>query len=284
MQHVETRDQLWAALRNWRRSGSRIALVPTMGNLHDGHLALIAAAHEHADRVVASVYVNPAQFGEGEDYERYPRTPDADRVALEAAHCDLVFAPTDGTMYPGGLADATCLKAPRSLSGILEGVARPGHFDGVVTVVARLFNLVGPDVAVFGEKDYQQLLVIQRLVEDTGYPIRVVPLPTVRGPGGLALSSRNRYLQDSQRESAKQLNSILVATAEAVIGLPASWREAEREAQNSLEQTGMRVDYVAVRRAVDLALPQPSDRDLRVLAAVWCGGTRLIDNCACSLY
>lgn len=284
MQQAETRDQLWAVLRNWRRSGSRIALVPTMGNLHDGHLALIAAARERADRVVASVYVNPAQFGKGEDYERYPRTPDEDREALQAAHCDLVFAPSDGTMYPGGLADATCLQAPRSLSGILEGAARPGHFDGVVTVVARLFNLVGPDVAVFGEKDYQQLLVIQRLVEDMGYPIRVVPVPTVRGPGGLALSSRNRYLQDSQRESAEQLNSILVATAEGVIGLPANWREAERDAQNSLEQAGMRVDYVAVRRAVDLALPQASDRDLRVLAAVWCGGTRLIDNCACSLY
>jgi pantoate--beta-alanine ligase len=283
MRQVQTRDQLWAVLRKWRRSGSRIALVPTMGNLHEGHLALVAAARECSDRVVASIYVNPAQFGEGEDYERYPRTPDEDREALEAAHCDLLFAPSDRTMYPGGLADATCLQAPRSLSAILEGAARPGHFDGVVTVVSRLFNLVGPDVAVFGEKDYQQLLVIQRLVEDMGYPIRVVSVPTVRSAAGLALSSRNRYLQDEQRGAAEQLNGILAAAARRVIESPGRWQEAEREARNSLEQSGMRVDYVAVRRAVDLDRPLPTDRDLRVLAAAWCGGTRLIDNRACRL-
>ena len=283
MKQAQTRAQLWAVLRDWRRSGSRIALVPTMGNLHEGHLALVAAAREQADRVVASIYVNPTQFGENEDYSRYPRTPDEDRQALQAAHCDLLFAPGDRTMYPGGLADSTRLRAPQTLSSILEGSARPGHFDGVVTVVARLFNLVGPDLAVFGEKDYQQLLVIQRLVEDMGYPLRVVAVPTVRGPRGLALSSRNRYLESSQRGSAEHLNAILHGTAERVIGSPSSWQEAEQEARKLLEQLGMRVDYVAVRRAVDLARPLPADRELRVLAAAWCGGTRLIDNCACHL-
>lgn len=283
MQQARTREQLWAVLRAWRRAGGRIALVPTMGSLHEGHLALVAAAREHADRVVASIYVNPTQFGEGEDYERYPRTPDEDRQALQAAGCDLLFTPADRTMYPGGLADATGIRAPHTLSSILEGATRPGHFDGVVTVVARLFNLVGPDLAVFGEKDYQQLLVIRRLVEDLGYPLRVVAVPTVRGPGGLALSSRNRYLENAQRGSAEHLNGILRSTAERVIGSPSSWREAEQEARTLLEQRGLRVDYVAVRRAADLGPPLPADRDLRVLAAVWCADTRLIDNCACRL-
>jgi pantoate--beta-alanine ligase len=283
MRQAQTRDQLWAAVRHWRRAGSRIALVPTMGNLHDGHLALVAAAREHADRVITSIYVNPAQFGAGEDFERYPRTLDQDRRQLEAARCDLVFTPGDETVYPRGLGDSTRLKAAPSLANILEGASRPGHFDGVVTVVARLFNLVGPDVAVFGEKDYQQLLVIRRMVEDLGYPLRIVPVATVRSPRGLAMSSRNRYLDNDRLGAAEQLHSQLSAAVRRLAEAPADWPAVEQETRRGLEQTGLRVDYVAIRRAEDLAEPDGKDPHVRVLAAVWCGPTRLIDNLACRL-
>jgi pantoate--beta-alanine ligase len=282
MKQARDREQLWAELRNWRRSGHTIALVPTMGNLHEGHLALVAAAREHADRVVVSIYVNPTQFGEGEDLERYPRTLDDDLRQLAAAQCDLAFVPGDRTMYPKGIADATRVKAAPSLTAMLEGATRPGHFDGVVTVVSRLFNMVRPDVAVFGEKDYQQLLVVRRLVEDMGYPLRVLAVPTVRGPRGLALSSRNRYLDDDQRAAAEQLNEVLMAAAEQVIAGRANWEEVERLARAGLEERGLRVDYVAVRRSTDLEFPKAQDTELRVLAAVWCGDTRLIDNVRCA--
>jgi pantoate--beta-alanine ligase len=283
MRQTQTREQLWAVIRNWRRAGYRIALVPTMGNLHDGHLALVAAARENADRVVTSIYVNPTQFSVGEDFERYPRTLEADQTLLEASGCDLLFIPEDQTVYPHGLSDATRLTAAPSLANTLEGACRPGHFDGVVTVVARLFSLVAPDVAVFGEKDYQQLLVIRRLVEDLGYPLQIVPVATVRGPHGLALSSRNRFLGDAQRAAAEQLNSVLSAAADRVALAPADWSAAEQDARQLLEQRGLRVDYVAVRRAADLAAPKAGDRELRVLAAVWSGSTRLIDNHVCKL-
>jgi pantoate--beta-alanine ligase len=281
MQQVETREQLWAVVRNWRRSGLKTALVPTMGNLHEGHLALVAAAREQADRVITSIYVNPAQFGKGEDFGHYPRTPEEDIRQLAAARCGLVFTPGDQAIYPRGLGDSTHLRAAPSLANILEGASRPGHFDGVVTVVARLFNLVGPDVAVFGEKDWQQLLVIRRMVEDLGYPLRIVPVATVRAPGGLALSSRNRYLDESQRFAAGQLNAVLSWAAERVATASGERLAVAREAAEQLERLGLRVDYVTVLRAEDLAEPEPGDRDLRVLAAVWCGNTRLIDNLAC---
>jgi pantoate--beta-alanine ligase len=284
MRQAHTREQLWAVLRSWRRAGLSTALVPTMGNLHEGHLALVAAAREQADRVITSIYVNPAQFGEGEDFDRYPRTLETDQRQLEEAACDLLFTPTDQTMYPGGLGDSTRVKAAPSLANILEGANRPGHFDGVVTVVARLFNLVTPDVAVFGEKDYQQLLVIRRLVLDLGYPVRIAAVATVRGPAGLALSSRNRYLDDEQKTAAHQLNVVLQEAASQVADAPTHLPEVERAAQAKLEQAGLRVDYVAVRRARDLAKPSADDPDLRVLAAVWSGATRLIDNRACRPY
>jgi pantoate--beta-alanine ligase len=281
MRQAQTREQLWAVLRSWRRAGLSTALVPTMGNLHEGHLALVTAAREHADRVVTSIYVNPTQFGEGEDFDRYPRTLDADQRQLEAAFCDLVFTPTDQTMYPAGLSDSTRVCAAPSLANTLEGAHRPGHFDGVVTVVARLLNLVTPDVAVFGEKDYQQLLVIKRLVQDLGYPVRIVAVPTVRGPAGLALSSRNRYLDATQRAAANHLNVVLRAASRQVSDDPGRLPEIEQAARTKLEQVGLRVDYVAVRRALDLAKPSAADVDLRILAAVWSGATRLIDNRAC---
>jgi len=281
MQLAQTREQLWAGLRAWRSAGLTTALVPTMGNLHEGHLALVTAAREHADRVIASIYVNPTQFGEGEDFERYPRTPDEDQSRLEAACCDMVFMPGQQTMYPRGLTDSTRLTASPSLSSILEGASRPGHFDGVVTVVARLFNLVGPDVAVFGEKDYQQLLVIRRMVEDLGYPIRILSVPIVRGSGGLALSSRNRYLDDGERQAAERLNGVLAAAVGRLASSSADPGAVERDARHSLENAGLVVDYVVVRRADDLTEPAAGDTDLRILAAVRCGNTRLIDNMPC---
>jgi pantoate--beta-alanine ligase len=279
MRQARTREQLWSQIRPWRAAGQRIALVPTMGNLHDGHLALVEAARRHADRVITSIYVNPAQFGAGEDFARYPRTPEDDLQRLRAARCDLAFVPDDAAIYPLGLDAATRLRAAPALAGILEGAFRPGHFDGVVTVVARLLNLCAPDLAVFGEKDYQQLLVVQRMVEDLGYPLRILPVPTVREPGGLALSSRNRFLGETERAAANRLSAVLREAAGQVGQGGADYHEVEREAVERLQREGLRVDYVAVRRALDLGEPGRGGRDLRVLAAAWCGQTRLIDNC-----
>jgi pantoate--beta-alanine ligase len=278
MQTAENREQIRSATRRWRREGLRTALVPTMGNLHDGHLALIEAARREADRVVTSVYVNPTQFGEGEDYESYPRTPGTDRHVLEQAGCDLVFVPDHHTMYPLGLENSVRLLASPDLATPLEGQFRPGHFDGVVTVVARLFNLVCPDIAVFGEKDYQQLLVIGRMVDDLGYDTQIVPLPTVREASGLAMSSRNNYLAPSHREAASELYAVLLEASDRIKGESADLAQVEQHAADSLARLGLRVDYVAIRRAEDLGKPRTGDLRLRVLAAVWCGETRLIDN------
>jgi len=278
MQRAENRKQIHAVTEPWRREGLKIALVPTMGNLHRGHLSLVEAARREADRVVTSIYVNPAQFGEGEDYASYPRTLEADSLALEQAGCDLLFVPGHNTMYPSGLDHAVRLLASPDLAGVLEGESRPGHFDGVVTVVARLFNLVVPDVAVFGEKDYQQLLVIQRMADDLGYGIRIVPVPTVRETSGLAMSSRNNYLDKAERESAGRLNAILLHAAGQVRSGCENCIQVEQAATARLKELGFQVDYVAVRRAEDLLMPGSGDPDLRVLAAVWSGPTRLIDN------
>jgi pantoate--beta-alanine ligase len=287
---ARTREQLWSALEPWRGAGERLALVPTMGNLHAGHLALIDAVRPHADRIVCSIYVNPTQFGEGEDFTRYPRTPEADLEMLAAGRCDLAFLPDDETMYPGGQANATHVRAAPALAGRLEGAARPGHFDGVVTVVARLLNLCRPHVAAFGQKDFQQLRVIERMVDDLGYPVKVLGVPTVREPDGLALSSRNRYLDDASRQRAGVMSEVLALAAERTAlvllrsrnenGAEAAegFERIEHKAREGLEQKGFRVDYVAVRRSLDLARPGPGDTDLRVLAAAWLGETRLIDN------
>jgi pantoate--beta-alanine ligase len=278
MRQAKDQDQIRSVTRRWRQEGQTIALVPTMGNLHDGHLALVRAAGLEADRVVTSIYVNPAQFGEGEDFESYPRTLDADRESLEQAGCDLLFIPDHHTMYPYGLGNAVRLLAPPDLAALLEGKSRPGHFDGVVTVVARLFNLVDPDIAVFGEKDYQQLLVIKRLVDDLGFGIRIVPVPTVREASGLAMSSRNNYLEPAQRKAAGELNAVLRQAAERIKREPGQTTRVERAAVLRLERLGFRVEYVAIRRAEDLAVPAAADQKLRVLAAAWSGQTRLIDN------
>lgn len=278
MRQAPDRASLRALTRCWRREGLITALVPTMGNLHEGHLALLEAARRHCDRVIVSLFVNPAQFDRSEDFSVYPRTLDADLEKLRQAGCDLVFTPDEQTMYPRGLEYAIRLTAPPDLAQRLEGRFRPGHFDGVVTVVARLFCLVTPDIAVFGEKDYQQLLVVQRLVEDLGFDVRIEAVPTVREQSGLAMSSRNRLLDPEQRMAAAALSRALQQVIDdvRVQGLPHG--DAEQRATMVLQQAGLRVEYVAVRRAADLRPVGHGDRNLRVLAAAWCGGTRLIDN------
>jgi pantoate--beta-alanine ligase len=278
MLRVELPEQLDAVTRQWRRAGLEIALVPTMGNLHEGHLALVKAAQNEADRVVCSLYVNPAQFGEDEDFERYPRTLEADITLLQEAECDVLFAPDSRAVYPNGLDNAVHLVASPDLAASLEGATRPGHFDGVVSVVARLFNMVRPDIAVFGEKDYQQLLVIRRLVEDLCYRIRILPVSTVREPSGLAMSTRNSYLEPPQKEAASRLHTVLQETASRVRNEQTDLGKLELEAETKLEHQGFRVDYFAVRRSEDLAIPQKGDCHLRLLAAVWSRNTRLIDN------
>src|SRR5690606_29239362 len=273
---IRTIDELRRAVAGWRAAGEAVAFVPTMGNLHSGHLALVARAREEAPRVVVSVFVNPTQFGPNEDFARYPRTEAEDAEKLEAAGADVLFLPSVEEMYPGGAEATTFVEVP-GISDILCGEFRPGHFRGVATVVARLFNIVQPDVAVFGEKDYQQLLVIRRMVRDLAFPVRVIGAPTAREDDGLAKSSRNQYLAPEERELATRIHATLQAAAE---GLRAGRDIAalEREGAESLERAGCQPDYFAIRRAEDLDDPAPGDRELVVLVAARLGDTRLIDN------
>jgi len=278
MLEVRGRQELRDQVQTWKRAGQKLALVPTMGNLHAGHLALVKEAGKLADRVVASIYVNPTQFGAGEDLASYPRTPDSDCEALQQAGCHLLFAPDDETVYPNGLDDAFKLSAPTGLASMLEGKSRPGHFDGVVTVVSRLFSLVDPDVAVFGEKDYQQLLIIRRMVGDLGFDIDIHAVPTVRESNGLAMSSRNCYLDPQQHEAAQKLFAVLQETAEPGLDSVADYSSLEERAEQRLRHFGLQPEYVAIRRSDNLQPPREGDRALRILAAVRCGKTRLIDN------
>ena len=261
----------------WRRAGERIAFVPTMGNLHAGHYALVAEARARCDRVVASVFVNPTQFGPNEDFAAYPRTLDADAAGLAAVGCDLLFAPTVDVLYPFGPEASVRVHVP----GVSEGLCgdfRPGHFDGVATVVAKLFHLVQPDVAVFGRKDFQQLRVIERMVRDLGMPIEIIGVDTLREPNGLAMSSRNQYLSADERERAAEIHRTLAAMREAV-GQGRARPAVEAAAVDRLAQAGFRVDYAAIRRADDLALPADAERTgLVALVAARLGKARLIDN------
>ena len=260
-----------------RQGGKRIALVPTMGNLHAGHIHLMQEARHHAQAVVASIYVNPLQFGPNEDFDAYPRTPGHDKVALLAAGVSVEFMPSDSVMYPRGRSAQTVIDVP-GLSEDLCGAFRPGHFRGVTTAVHRLLTLVAPDVAIFGKKDYQQLMLIRLMVADLGIPVEIVGVDTVREPDGLALSSRNTYLSASERQTAPQLYETLGALRDRVLRHGSLTKEAEEAAMESLISHGFRPDYVSVRRQNDLAVAQPEDRRLVALAAAWLGRTRLIDN------
>ncbi len=262
----------------WRRQGLRIAFVPTMGNLHAGHIHLVEQARALADRVVVSIFVNPLQFGEGEDFATYPRTPDQDRQMLEAAGTELLFTPEVAEMYPRPLAETTRIEVP-GLSGILCGEQRPGHFAGVATVVNRFLNIVQADCAVFGKKDFQQLLVIRRMVEDLCLPVEIVGVATVREADGLAMSSRNRYLTREQRQCAPAIYRTLVQLRERIQAGEREFDNLEREGVELLRSAGFRPDYVSIRRLDDLQPPvSGSSDDLVVLAAARIGTARLIDN------
>lgn len=273
---LRTREELAAVLRRLRSTGASLALVPTMGNLHRGHLALVERAAELAERVAVSIFVNPAQFGPEEDFDRYPRTPEQDLAALSTVPCDLVFMPPVEEMYPFGIPSAVKVRVP-GLSEVLCGERRPGHFDGVATVVLRLLTLFDPEVAVFGEKDYQQLLLVRRLVADLGLPVRIEGVPTVRDGDGLALSSRNAYLDAEDRARAVLIHRVLRRMGER--WLAGEERERiEREALDALRAGGLKPEYAVIRRAEDLALPHSGERPVRALAAAVVGKARLIDN------
>jgi pantoate--beta-alanine ligase len=282
MQTVATRTALRSAVNRWRTAEERVALVPTMGNLHAGHLRLVEQAAQLADRVVVSIFVNPLQFGEDEDFATYPRTLEADSRQLAEQGADLLFAPTVEEMYPGAAESLTRVEVT-GLSDALCGAFRPGHFVGVATVVAKLFNLVMPDVAVFGEKDYQQLTVIQRMTSDLFLPVHVVGVATVREPDGLAMSSRNAYLAPEERAQAPELYRALCQAAERLQQGERDRQAIEAEGVARLTAAGFRPDYFALRRAADLAVPDPAETELVVLGAARLGRTRLIDNVRISL-
>ncbi len=282
MEVARTRDALRAAGHRWREAGEKIAFVPTMGNLHAGHLSLVTAAAAEAPRVVVSIFVNPLQFAPGEDFDTYPRTLDADLEALSGIGVDVVFAPAVAEMYPTGPDPATRVRMT-GLSDILCGRSRPGHFDGVTTVVAKLFNIVQPDSAIFGEKDYQQLAIIRRMVADLCFPVTVIGHPTQREADGLAMSSRNQYLTADERLLAPELHRTLEAAAAAVSASP----EAEiagrivaiqQAAMDNLARFGFEPEYVEIRDAGTLAVPGEESRQLVILAAGRLGAARLIDN------
>jgi len=285
MHSFETIETLRARVSAWRRAGERIALVPTMGNLHAGHIALIRRAQDVADRVVASIYVNPMQFNDVVDLERYPVTRAQDCAQLQAAACDAVYLPDAVQIYPFGMDNSTRVIVP-GLSEVLDGAFRPGHFTGVTTVVTKLINIVQPDIALFGEKDLQQLIVIRRLVADLQIPVQVQAVETVREADGVAMSSRNSYLSPDERRRAGALYQVLASVrgrwrqrsaSDAVDG-----RVLEQAAMAELAELGLRPEYVSIRGGEDLTELPPHghirDQPLYVLAAAWLGQARLIDN------
>ncbi|MGM3388978.1 pantoate--beta-alanine ligase [Stutzerimonas stutzeri] len=277
MNVVRTVADLRAAVSRARSEGKRIGFVPTMGNLHAGHVALVKKAGQRADYVVASIFVNPLQFGPNEDLDSYPRTLAADQEKLFEAGCHLLFAPSVEEMYPHGQNLQTIVRVPGVSEGLCGG-SRPGHFDGVSTVVTKLFNMVLPDLAVFGEKDFQQLAVIRTMVRDLNMPIQIIGEPIVRAEDGLALSSRNGYLSSEERAIAPTLHRTLVKLADAI-------RQGERDypallatGREALMAAGMRPDYLEIRNAQDLQPARDDHHELVILAAAFLGKTRLIDN------
>ncbi len=276
IQVAETIAQARALIRRWKLAGESIALVPTMGNLHDGHLALVKAAGQSGMRVVVSIFVNPLQFGKDDDLDTYPRSFDEDIARLADYEVDMIFAPDAGEIYPQGI-DAGTTVCVQGLSDMLEGECRPGFFTGVATVVNTLFNILQADAAWFGEKDYQQLLVIRKMVRDLALPIEIHAVPTVREGDGLAMSSRNSYLDADQRKLATSLYRCLQHVVDAAYdGM--DYHYAVVHASQELAEAGFLTDYVVVRRREDLAVPTRDDKSLIVLAAARLGSTRLIDN------
>ncbi len=277
MDTVTTIAAVRERVRAWHREGLRVAFVPTMGNLHPGHVSLIDAARQRGDRFVASIFVNPMQFGPNEDFAHYPRTPSEDERMLAVAGCNLMFMPNVTEIYPNGSERATRIDVP-GLSRILCGEFRPGHFEGVATVVAKLFHIVEPDAAVFGEKDFQQLTVIRRMVADLCIPVEIIGAPTVRDADGLAMSSRNQYLTADERRIAPRIYEILTGVARRLQTGDNEFASMERSGIQMLERAGFRPDYFAIRETQELGAPRPDTRHLVVLTAARLGKARLIDN------
>ena len=263
-------------LRDWRREAGSVAFVPTMGNLHEGHLALVREAAKRADKVVVSIFVNRLQFGQGEDFDRYPRTLEQDAAKLAGEGVAVLFAPSEQELYPR-VAQQYNVEPP-NLQNELCGAFRPGHFRGVATVVAKLFNIVEPDYACFGKKDYQQLAILQGMAADLNFRVEIVPVDIGRAADGLALSSRNQYLSEAERKQAPQLYRELQAIARAVENGNRDYAALEQQAAANLKQAGWQVDYVEIRHAGNLQVAHVGDSELVVLAAARLGNTRLIDN------
>lgn len=276
MLHIEQLSELRQLRKEWAQAGETVAFVPTMGNLHEGHLRLVDHARQLADRVVVSIFVNPMQFSANEDLDKYPRTLDADCDSLRARGVDLVFTPTASMIYPNGLEQQTYVEVP-GIGDILCGASRPGHFRGVATIVCKLFNMVQPEHAVFGKKDYQQLMVIRLMTQDLSLPVQIYGVETERASDGLALSSRNGYLSTSERAQATQIYQVMQWVAQAL----QAGREPsglEQEGKRMLAEAGFTPDYLSIRRQTDLQLPEASDQALVILVAAYLGKTRLIDN------
>ncbi len=277
MRVIRDKATLHKQLAEWRHARERVAIVPTMGNLHAGHLSLVRSAQQNAERVVVTLFVNPTQFGDGEDFEAYPRSLKRDTRSLEEARTDVLFIPEIETIYPFGIENATRVSVP-GLTEEFCGARRPGHFDGVTSVIMRLFSIVQPGVAVFGQKDYQQLLIIRRMVEDLSLPIQIIAGPTLREPDGLAMSSRNLYLSDEERQIAPILYQVLREVAEKLQTGERNYNRLEDRATQSLAESRFRPEYFAVRQALDLREPDLDCNAFVVLAAVRLGTARLIDN------
>ncbi|HEU4780168.1 MAG TPA: pantoate--beta-alanine ligase [Steroidobacteraceae bacterium] len=274
---VTTINAVRTQVAQWRAAGERLVFVPTMGNLHAGHVSLIEAARKHGKRFLASIFVNPMQFGPNEDFAHYPRTPTQDAKMLEDAGCDLMFMPDVGEIYPNGSEQATRVEVP-GISNILCGEFRPGHFEGVATVVAKLFNIVDADVAIFGEKDFQQLTVIRRMAADLCLRVEIVGAPTVREADGLAMSSRNQYLDEAQRKLAPAIYRQLQLAVAALQSGMRDYAKLEAAGRAALDGAGFRTDYFSVRDAKSLAPAEPDTQDFVVLTAARLGKARLIDN------
>jgi pantoate--beta-alanine ligase len=284
MNTVESIKDLREQVKSWRMQGLTIAFVPTMGNLHDGHLALVKAAHRHADKVIASIFVNPMQFGLSEDIDNYPRTLAQDKESLMKVNTDLLFTPTADIIYPKGVGENSYVEVP-NISELYCGASRPGHFRGVATVVCKLFNLVQPDVACFGSKDYQQLQVIQTMVEDLSMPVEIIPVDIIREKSGLAMSSRNGYLTPEELAIAPTLYQTLQwLNAELrKSNQPRDYAALIMQASEKIDKAGLKTDYINLCHAQTLAPATPNDKNIVILAAAYLGKARLIDNMPVSL-
>lgn len=270
-------DSLRKALAEERKAGKCIGFVPTMGNLHDAHIALVKIAQQKADVVVTSIFVNPLQFGLNEDWDKYPRTLAADSAKLEAAQCDYLFCPSDREIYPNGMSEQTRVIVP-TMTDVLCGASRPGHFEGVTTVVTKLFNIVQPDLAVFGVKDFQQLAVIRRMVEDLCIPIEIVAGDIVRESDGLAMSSRNGFITGDERPKVAILNQTLNKIKDKIATGERDFGKMIAAGRDDIERAGFRVDYLSICNSRTLDMAAHDDREITILGAMYTSGARLIDN------